>query len=100
MIDNFEESTKVASDSEINVRAIEEVRGSLEFIAKKLVDHPDNCIVKATKAHQVVVFQLSCKEGETGKLVGKAGKMAASLRLFLTSIASKNKIRAILEIVD
>ncbi|PIW70349.1 MAG: RNA-binding protein [Ignavibacteriales bacterium CG12_big_fil_rev_8_21_14_0_65_30_8] len=73
----------------------------IEFIAKHLVDAPDNVTVsESTPEENKVVLQLKVQADDVGKVIGKQGKTAQAMRTLLTAIAAKDGKRAILEILD
>ena len=73
----------------------------IEFIAKHLVDAPDNVTVsESTPEENKVVLQLKVQANDVGKVIGKQGKTAQAMRTLLTAIAAKDGKRAILEILD
>lgn len=72
----------------------------IEFIAKNLVNNPEDVRVEETEENEVVKLKLFVKDEETGKVIGKEGKTAKAMRTLLTAIASKNKKRVVLEIPD
>jgi predicted RNA-binding protein YlqC (UPF0109 family) len=73
----------------------------IEFIAKHLVDSPQNVEVdEKTAEEKKVVLSLKVKPEDVGKVIGKQGKTAQAMRTLLTAVAAKEGKRAILEIVD
>jgi predicted RNA-binding protein YlqC (UPF0109 family) len=73
----------------------------IEFIAKHLVDSPENVIVEETIAEaRNVKLTLRVKKEDVGKVVGKKGKTAIAMRTLLTAVAAKEGKRAMLEILD
>ena len=72
----------------------------IEFIAKNLVNNPEDVRVEESEENGTVKLRLFVKEEETGKVIGKEGKTAKAMRTLLTAIASKNQKRVILEIPD
>lgn len=73
----------------------------IEFIAKHLVDSPDNVVLEENNPDDKTV-ELSLKVGadDVGKVIGKQGKTAQAMRTLLTAIAAKDGKRAILKILD
>jgi len=73
----------------------------IEFIAKHLVDTPDSVSVEEQE-NEEKIMELSLKVGsdDVGKVIGKQGKTAQSMRTLLTAIAAKDGKRAILKILD
>lgn len=73
----------------------------IEFIAKHLVDNPDQVAVdeKESEDHKVLL-SLKVQSDDVGKVIGKQGKTAQAMRTLLTAIAAKDGKRAMLEILD
>ncbi len=73
----------------------------IEFIAKHLVDNPDNVKVEVNEPDEKTVeVNLSVGADDVGKVIGKSGKTAQSMRTLLTAIAAKEGKRASLKIID
>ena len=62
----------------------------IEFIAKHLVDMPDNVVVEeAMPDDHTVEVKLTVGADDVGKVIGKSGKTAQSMRTLLTAVAAK-----------
>jgi predicted RNA-binding protein YlqC (UPF0109 family) len=73
----------------------------IEYIAKHLVDNPDQVEVEEREPEEnKVVLALKVQQEDVGKVIGKQGKTAQAMRTLLTAIAAKEGQRAILEILD
>ncbi len=73
----------------------------VEFIVKRLVDHPDEVKVSQIDSEKTVILELQVKEGDLGKVIGKKGRTAKAIRTLLTAAAAKQgQKRAILEIIE
>lgn len=73
----------------------------VEYIVKKLVDHPEEVQVSQIDSEKTVIMELQVKEGDLGKVIGKKGRTAKALRTLLTAAAAKQgQKRAILEIIE
>ncbi len=73
----------------------------IEFIAKHLVDHPENVLVEEkVQEDKKIIFSLKVSQDDIGKVIGKQGKTAQAMRTLLTAVAAKEGKRAILEIAD
>lgn len=70
----------------------------IEVIAKALVDHPEDVTVKEITKDQTVVYELSVHPDDMGKIIGKQGRIAKSLRTVVSSLALKKNQRATIEI--
>ena len=72
----------------------------IEFVIKHLVDKPDKVQVNEIAGERTVVFELRVGEGDMGKVIGRHGQTARSLRILLTAAAAKQGKRSVLEILE
>jgi predicted RNA-binding protein YlqC (UPF0109 family) len=76
------------------------MRELMEYIAKALVDDPDEVSVAEVEGERVTVIELRVAQTDLGKVIGKQGRTARALRTILNANATKLKKRAVLEIVE
>jgi uncharacterized protein len=72
----------------------------LEYLARALVDSPDEVRVVATETETTVVLELMVAKDDVGKVIGKQGRIARALRTIVKASAVRDGKRAIVEIVD
>ncbi len=72
----------------------------VEQIAKVLVDNPDEVKVQAIDGEQVTVLELRVSPDDLGKVIGKQGRTARSIRTILNAAGVKLKKRYTLEILE
>jgi uncharacterized protein len=72
----------------------------VKYIAKALVDNPDEVSVNEVEGEQTSVIELRVAKGDLGKIIGKHGKTAQSIRTILSAASAKIGKRAVLEIVE
>jgi predicted RNA-binding protein YlqC (UPF0109 family) len=72
----------------------------VEFIAKNLVDHPEAVVVNEVDGERTIVYELRVGEGDLGKVIGRKGQTAKSIRTLLTAASAKRGKRAVLEILE
>ena len=72
----------------------------VEKIAKALVDNPDEVKVTEIEGERTSVIELSVAKEDMGKVIGKHGRTAIAIRTILSAAATKNKKRAVLEIIE
>lgn len=72
----------------------------VEFIAKHLVDKPEEVEVTEIDGERTVVYELRVGEGDLGKVIGKRGQTARSIRTLLAAASAKMGKRAVLEILE
>ena len=70
----------------------------VEYIARSLVDDPDAVQVMQREAGRTTVLELSVAPDDTGKVIGKDGRVAKALRVLLRVAANRQRRRAVLEI--
>ena len=76
------------------------VKELIEFIAKKLVEHPDDVEVELIETEEMHEYKLRVHEEDMGRVIGKSGRTAKAMRTLLNSAAAKASIHARLEIVE
>jgi predicted RNA-binding protein YlqC (UPF0109 family) len=72
----------------------------VEQIAKALVDSPDEVLVNAVEGEQTAVLELRVAPSDLGKMIGKQGRTARSIRAILSAAGMKLKKRFTLEILE
>jgi uncharacterized protein len=76
------------------------MKALVEEIAKALVDHPENVAVNAVEGEQVTVLELRVHPDDLGKVIGRQGRTAKSIRTLLGAAGMKLKKRFTLEILE
>jgi predicted RNA-binding protein YlqC (UPF0109 family) len=69
-------------------------------MVKSLVDYPDQVEVKEVVGEQTTVIELKVAKQDLGKVIGKQGRTARSMRTILTAASTKIHKRSVLEIVE
>jgi predicted RNA-binding protein YlqC (UPF0109 family) len=72
----------------------------VEYIAKNLVDHPEAVQVTEVDGEKTIVYELRVGDGDLGKVIGRKGQTAKSIRTLLTAASAKRGKRAVLEILE
>lgn len=72
----------------------------VSLIARSLVDHPEKVVVREVQGDRFPRVELSVARDDIGKVIGKDGRTAQSIRALLNAAASKAGRRAYLDIVD
>jgi uncharacterized protein len=76
------------------------VKELVEAIAKALVDNPDQVQVRSVEGEQVTVLELRVDPTDLGKVIGRQGRTAKSIRTILGAAGMKIKKRLTLEILE
>ncbi|MBD3867646.1 MAG: KH domain-containing protein [Acidobacteria bacterium] len=72
----------------------------LELIARSLVDSPDEVKVTEVEGEQTTVLELRVAAEDLGKVIGKQGRTARSIRTILASSGMKLNKRIVFEIIE
>jgi uncharacterized protein len=76
------------------------VRELVELVAKALVDDPDGVEVREVPGDRETVLRLSVSPADLGKVIGRQGRTAKSIRTILAAAGSRLRKRVVLEIVE
>ncbi len=79
---------------------MEKLKELVTFVAKSLVDNPEQVEVTEVAGEQTAVLELKVAQEDLGKIIGKQGKTAKAIRTILSAAAAKMKRRAVLEILE
>jgi len=72
----------------------------IEYIAKALVDNPDQVKILEVNGDQTSVLELKVAKEDLGKVIGKQGRSARAMRTILSAASTKLKKRTVLEIIE
>lgn len=72
----------------------------VEVIAKALVDNPDAVVVTEKETDKSIVVELKVADDDMGKIIGKQGRIAKSIRSVVKAAASKDDKKVIVDIVQ
>ena len=72
----------------------------IEYIAKSLVDHPEEVQVKQSGGGSRVRIELSVTKDDMGRVIGKSGKVANSIRTLLRVAAEREGKQATLDVME
>jgi hypothetical protein len=72
----------------------------ITYIAKALVDKPENVVVTEIEGEQTSVIELKVAKEDLGKVIGKQGRTARAMRTILSAASTKINKRSVLEILE
>ncbi len=72
----------------------------ITYIAKALVDNPEEVVVTEIKGEQSSVIELRVADDDIGKIIGRHGRTVGSIRTILSAASMKLKKRCTLEILE
>ena len=76
------------------------MRDLIFYIAKALVDQPDQVSVEEVEGNQTSVLELKVAKEDLGKVIGKQGRTARAMRTILSAASAKIRKRTVLEIIE
>ena len=76
------------------------LRDLVDYLARGLVDRPEEVKVDEVSEPDALVFELQVAEEDLGKVIGKQGRTAKALRTILAAASAKTRRRVILEILE
>jgi predicted RNA-binding protein YlqC (UPF0109 family) len=72
----------------------------VQYLAKSLVNNPDAVEVKETEGETASVLELKVAKEDLGRIIGKQGRTAKSIRTIINAAASRTNRKVVLEIVE
>ena len=72
----------------------------VEYVVKSIVDHPEAVIVTRSVDDMGVLITLQVDKRDMGKVIGRSGQTAKSIRILLRVIGSRNNLRVNMKIVE
>jgi predicted RNA-binding protein YlqC (UPF0109 family) len=79
---------------------VDELSELIGFIARSLVDEPDEVKVEVVESDRAIVLELSVAPGDLGKVIGRDGRTARAMRTLLAATSARHRQRAMLEILE
>lgn len=92
--DDFDE------DGDINTIEVPTARNVLEFLVKSVVENPDDVEVEIVERQGSVTLEVTVAEGDMGRVIGRRGRVANSIRTLVRAAASKDGSSIDVEFVD
>lgn len=71
----------------------------VEFIAKSLVDHPEAVKVEKREESDRVIIELTVDPSDTGKVIGKSGRIAKAIRTVVKAASINDENRVVVDIL-
>lgn len=94
----FDTDEAIAQFDENESDVTEQFRGLVEWIVNQLVDEPDQVSITADQRGQSVRVQVRLPEDDLGKVIGRGGRIAKSIRSILMIVGSREHLRVSLDI--
>lgn len=72
----------------------------VEYIAKALVDNPQEVMVNEIEGSQSIIIELKVAQDDMGKIIGKQGRIAKAIRTVVKAAAIRENKRVVVEIIQ
>ena len=72
----------------------------LTYVARNLVDHPDEVSVTEREANGETVFEVRVADGDMGKVIGRQGRIVKEIRILMKAVAQRKGKKVSVEIMD
>ena len=77
-----------------------DISGLVECIVRPLVDYEEDLEITSHEEDDAVIIEISVNEEDTGKIIGRQGRVIKSIRTLARAAASRNDMRVEVEILD
>jgi predicted RNA-binding protein YlqC (UPF0109 family) len=94
-----EEEPEAPKTREGPKKEVKDMKELVEYIAKAIVNAPDDVVVTDETDEQGTVLKLQVADDDKGRVIGKQGRVAQAMRTLIRVIAAKAGTRATLEII-
>ena len=85
---------------DINTIGVPTARNVLEYLVKSVVENPDEVEVEVVERQGTVALEVTVAEGDMGRVIGRRGRVANSIRTIVRAAASKDGSFVDVEFVD
>lgn len=86
-------------DEEVKKVSVEDMVSLVEYIAKSLVDTPDEVKTNLNEDEEAITIELSVAKDDMGKVIGKQGRIAKAIRTVVRAASLKSERKVLVEIV-
>jgi predicted RNA-binding protein YlqC (UPF0109 family) len=91
---------EVAMTNTSGGKQISELSKMIEYMARMLVDIPDQVSINEIEGENTTVIELKVAKEDLGKIIGKQGRTARAIRTILNGASTKLRKRTVLEIIE
>ena len=86
-------------DEEVKKVSVEDMVSLVEYIAKSLVDTPDEVKTNLNEDEEAITIELSVAKDDMGKVIGNQGRIAKAIRTVVRAASLKSEKKVLVEIV-
>lgn len=79
---------------------LDSVKTYVEHIVRALVDHPESLKIASLEGKNTVVVEVRCHRQDIGRVIGRNGKTITAVRTLMAGLASRQRRKAMLEVME
>jgi len=98
--DDYRNDEDFDEGGDINTIEVPTARSVLEYLVKSVVESPDDVDVEVVDRRGTVTLEVTVAEGDMGRVIGRRGRVANSIRTIVRAAASKDDSSIDIEFVD
>ena len=98
--DGYDDDFDDDGDGDINTIEVPTARNVLEYLVKSVVENPDEVEVEVAERKGTVTLEVTVAEGDMGRVIGRRGRVANSIRTIVRAAASKDGSPIDVEFID
>ncbi len=72
----------------------------LEFVLKRLVEHPDDILIRHAEDGSVLYFKITARQSDVGRIIGKSGHTIHALRTLMSAAASRHDHKVMIDVEE
>ncbi len=98
--DHVDDGDDFAPESDINTIEVPTARNVLEYLVRSVVEYPDEVDVEVVERRGTITLEVTVAQGDMGRVIGRRGRVANSIRTVVRAAASKDGSNIDVEFID
>lgn len=99
-LDDLDDGDDGDDGDDVNTIEVPTARNVLEYLVKSVVEHPDEVDVEIVERRGAITLEVTVADGDMGRVIGRRGRVANSIRTIVRAAASKDGSAVDVEFVD
>ena len=84
----------------LNIFGEKELKDIIDFLLKLIVDFPEKVQINEVNGEKITVLEISVDPNDTGKIIGKQGRVIKAMRTIVKAASIKDNKRTVIEIIE
>ncbi len=98
--DDVDDGDDYGQEVDVNTIAVPTARNVLEYLVRSVVEYPDQVDVEVVERRGVITLEVTVAQGDMGRVIGRRGRVANSIRTVVRAAASKDGASIDVEFID